>query len=103
MIRLTALTLMASLMLSPKAEIEVISAGVFHVDAYNSQEGIINKTQRKPHQVMFNMAHILFAEEVSKSETSITIEYGNDVREFIIKMKYNDVMKGIKSTYQRGQ
>ena len=47
------------------------------------------------------MEHILYAEEKGK-HTVITVQQGNDIREFLIKMKFDDAMKGIISTYHKG-
>jgi hypothetical protein len=101
MIKLTAVVLLALMPLAPKPKIETISGGVFYVDAYNSQEGVIYKAQKTPHKVMFNMAHILYAEEGAKNTTTITVENGSSIREFLIEMKYEDVMRGIKKTYTK--
>ena len=98
--KLIGIMMLATMIVPSKLEIETVTGGVFYVDAWNSEAGLLVKSQKKPHKVMFNMEHILFAEEKGKY-TTITVEYGSDVKEFSIKMSYKDVMKGITSTYQK--
>ena len=98
--KLIGLIMLATLCVPAKVEIELIGQGVFYVDAWDSEAGLLVKSQKKAHKVMFNMEHILFAEEKEKY-TTITVEYGSDTRQFLIKMEYEDVMKGIIKTYNR--
>jgi hypothetical protein len=51
---------------------------------------------------MFNMEHILTAEEV-KNGTVINVEQGASARQYFIKMSFDKVMKGIVGTYRRQQ
>lgn len=81
-------------------EIETVTGGVFYVEAWDCQAGLLVKGTKEK-KVMFNMEHILYAEEKEK-HTIITVQQGNDIREFLIKMKFDDAMKGIISTYHKG-
>ena len=100
--KLIGTIMLAAMIMPAKVEIEPVAAGVFFVEAWNSQEGVIYKTQTKSHKVMFNMEHILTAEEV-KNGTVINVEQGASARQYFIKMSFDKVMKGIIGTYRRQQ
>jgi|TARA_R100001530_G_scaffold41687_1_gene31920 hypothetical protein len=94
--------IMLATMIAPikGAEIETVTGGVFYVEAWDCQAGLLVKGVKEK-KVMFNMEHILYAEEKGKT-TIITVEDGNNTRQFLIKMKFDDAMKGIVSTYHKG-
>ena len=94
--------IMLATMIAPikGVEIETVTGGVFYVEAWDCQAGLLVKGTKEK-KVMFNMEHILYAEEKGKY-TVITVQQGNDIREFLIKMKFDDAMKGIISTYHKG-
>ena len=94
--------IMLATMIAPTkgVEIETVTGGVFYVEAWDCQAGLLVKGTKEK-KVMFNMEHILYAEEKEK-HTIITVQQGNDIREFLIKMKFDDAMKGIISTYHKG-
>ena len=92
--------MLATMIVPPKVEIKAVTGGVFYVEAWDCQAGLLVKGTKEK-KVMFNMEHILYAEEKEKY-TIITVQQGNDIREFLIKMKFDDAMKGIISTYHKG-
>jgi len=98
--KLIGMLMLATMIVPLKVEIEAVTGGVFYVEAWDCQAGLLVKGTKEK-KVMFNMEHILYAEEKGKY-TVITVEDGNDTRQFLIKMKFGDTMKGILSTYNKG-
>jgi hypothetical protein len=97
--KLIGMIMLATMTVPIKTEIETVSHGVFYVEAWDCEAGLLAKGTKEK-RVMFNMEHILYAEEKGKT-TVITVEDGNATREFLIKMKFEDTMKGIISTYTK--
>jgi len=98
--KLIGMIMLATMIVPQKVEIEAVTGGVFYVESWDCQAGLLVKGTKEK-KVMFNMEHILYAEEKGKY-TVITVEDGNDTRQFLIKMKFDDAMKGIISTYHKG-
>jgi hypothetical protein len=98
--KLIGMIMLATMIVPQKVEIEAVTGGVFYVEAWDCEAGLLVKGTKEK-KVMFNMEHILYAEEKGKY-TIITVEDGSDIRQFIIKIKFDDAMKGIISTYNKG-
>jgi hypothetical protein len=98
--KLIGMLMLATMIVPPKVEIKAVTGGVFYVEAWDCQAGLLVKGTKEK-KVMFNMEHILYAEEKGKY-TVITVENGSETRQFLIKMKFDDAMKGILSTYNKG-